>query len=335
MKKIILFLSVICILVSCKTERLLPDNYEMIEENFDNGNYGTVIELLNDPDITHKEKTDWYYFIYGASLYKKGQIHSQDALRYLKIANAYNDEDFNITYCLGEVFFDTRNYKKASDCFEKCIKGNLKGANFINSNPVLWLLLSKLKLDVLNLNEFVKLYGTSESEEFERFAEILADKTLKTDDVLYYIQSDALSDREKLLVIDALIDIEQNKKQLLEILYHLDVPKLFKEYFGSRLIYYKLENLDECFDLIKELNISGVDSFIILSCNEYMVWEYFEKYCAFYYWLTKDYHKVNVSAQSYHYIKKRVSSYSIKSSADLKLFYKEFKEDSEFTKIIK
>ena len=335
MKKIILLFLIIHVLAGCRIERLFPSNYELIEENFNNGNYERVIELLEDSDIKHKEKKDWFYFFYGVSLYKIGQYNSRDALKYIKIANSYNDKDYNITYYLGEVFFDIGNYKKASKYFEKCIKGNLNKSIAINNNSVLWLLLSELKLEVFNPNEFIKVYGVSESEELERFVLTLKNHTLQADDILYFIRSKNISDREKLLVIDALLDTERNKEQFLGALYSMDLPKLFKQYFGSRLIYYKLGNKEKCFDLIKELNSSGDESFIILDCNEYIIWEYFEKYCAFYYWLVKDYQKVNLSAQNYYYIKRRVNSYTIKYSEDINLFYKEFKKDREFSEIIK
>lgn len=336
MKKIIISFIFICVLGGCKVERLVPYNYRDIEENFSNGNYMEVFRLLDNPDIKPREKTDWYYFFYGVSLYKSGQWFSQEALRYIKIANAYNDRDFNITYYLGEISFDVGKYKQASKCFEKCIKRNLDKSKDMNSHPALWLLLSNLKMNVLNLGEFVELYGISESEELKYFVSILEKHVLQTDDVLYFIQSNRLSDREKLLVIDVLLGIEQNRKQILEVLYSLDLPILFKEYFGARLIYYKLENLDECFDLIMKLNSSGDASYIILSCNEYMVWEYFEKYCAFYYWLVKDYDRVSLSTLTYFDARKRVSSHSYKPSENfLKLFYKEFKNDSEFAEIIK
>ena len=335
MKKIILFFLGVYILTGCKVERSVPSNYELIEGNFHNENYERVIELLGDSDIKYKERTDWFYFFYGVSLYKIGQSNSRDALKYIKIANSYNDTDYNITYYLGEIFFDIGNYKKAARYFEKCIKGNLNKSITMNNNPVLWLLLSKLKLQVLNLDKFVKVYGVNESQELERFALILKNHILQADDVLYFIRSKNMSDREKLLVIDALLDNEQNKEQFLEILYSMDLPKLFELYFGTRLIYYTLGNKEECFDLIKKLNSSGDESFIILDCNEYIIWEYFEKYCAFYYWLVKDYQKVNLSAQNYYYIKKRLSSYMIKRSEDLHLFYKEFRKDKEFSEIIK
>ena len=335
MKKMLMFFAIIYLFVGCKVKRMLPDNYEIIEDNFCNGNYRKVVELLNSPDIKHKEKTDWYYFFYGFSIYKIEQCNSQEALKYIKIANSYNNEDFNITFSLGEISFDVGKYKQASSYFEKCVTKNLGKSKAINNHPVLWLLLSKLKIEDLNLDKFSELYDTDESEELKNFILILKRHTLQIDDILYFIQSNELSDREKLLVIDVLLEIEQNKKQIFEVLYSFDLPELFKEYFGSRLLYYKLGNLDECFSFIQELNCSGSEAFIILKSREYMVWEYFDKYCAFYYWLKKDYLRANSLAQSYYYEKKRINSYSIKSSEDLKLFYKEFKNDREFVEIVR
>ncbi len=334
MKKIIPFFLLVCILGGCKVARLVPDNYNDIEENFIDGNYAEVIKLLNNPEIKHREKTDWYYFFYGVSLYKMHQWLSHEALRYVKIANAYNDEDFNITYYLGEISFDVGKYKQASKSFEKCITQNLGKSKDMNSHPALWLLLSKLKMNALNLDEFVELYGTNESEELKYFASILEERALRVDDVLYFIQSNRLSDREKLLVIDALLGIEQNRKQILETLYSLDLQKPFKEYFGARLIYYKLGTPDECFDLIMELNSSGDASYVILDTTESMVLEYFAKYRVFYYWLVKDYDRVAISINTYLNAKERVVHHSYKASEDyLKLFYKEFKNDSEFAEI--
>lgn len=75
-KNALLFVISIFAFISCQVERNIPSNYEIIEENFINENYKTVIELLESPEITHKEKTDWYYFFYGVSLYKINQSNS-------------------------------------------------------------------------------------------------------------------------------------------------------------------------------------------------------------------------------------------------------------------
>ena len=66
-----MFFAIIYLFVGCKVKRMLPDNYEIIEDNFCNGNYRKVVELLNSPDIKHKEKTNWYYFFYGNKSRKK------------------------------------------------------------------------------------------------------------------------------------------------------------------------------------------------------------------------------------------------------------------------
>lgn len=335
MKKNILILITLCcfFFMGCKVERSFPSIYKTIEENFINENYESVIELLESSEINKKEKTDWYYFFYGVSLYKIGQWNSKTALRYLKIANAYNNKDYYISYYLGEILFDTKNYKKAVIYFEKCIKGNLKQSNFLNTNPILWLLITKIKLNNLNFEEFKNMINSENSKNIEKIISILETKTITTDDILYFIKSENLSTREKLLVIDSLLENKITKNLISTILSFTDLPSLFRQYFMTKLIYFNLSDTNECFNIMKKLNTSGDDSFLILDCKEYLIWEYFEKYCAFYYWLVNDYQKVNLSSQNYYYIRKRVNSYSITYATDLKLFNKEFKNDKEFLAI--
>lgn len=334
-KQFILLLLCVIGLVSCKFERILPQNYEQIEKNFIQGNYTEVVNLLNDDAISHKEKTDWYYFFYGASLYEFSQSNSKDALRYLKIANSYNNKDYNISFYLGKVYWDIKNYKKAAFYFEKCLTKELKNAKHRTDEAIIWLLLSELKLDTFNYDKFVQKNNCTEIELIKRFLSRLQSGNLESDDILYFIHDTSLTEREKLLLIDELINTLEDKEKLIEELYNQNIPELYKEYFGSRLLYYKLNDKRDCDNLIKQLNSSGDDSFVILNSSEYLVWEYFEKYCAFYYWLCEDYRRTNLSTQNYYNIKLRNSSFTIKYSYDLKLFFKEFKKDREFKEIQK
>ena len=86
-------------------------------------------------------------------------------------------------------------------------------------------------------------------------------------------------------------------------------------------------------DVIFNICNYGFFSIFTISCNEYLVWEYFLKYEMFYRWLTDDYYMVGSISQNYYYSEKRENVYEVKYSDDLSLFYKIFKNDKEFIEI--
>jgi hypothetical protein len=206
----------------------------------------------------------------------------------------------------------------------------------INDNAIIWLLLSKLKMKSFDLEKFKQEYNICESQELERIVTILETGDITEEDIIFFIQSEQLNDREKLNIIDTLLEEKNDFKEFCESIILNKLPKLFDVYFKVRLIYYKLDDLDKCREFLKEINTFPNDSIFTISCNEfseYLVWEYFLKYKMIYYWLTDDYYMVGSISQNYYYSEKRENVYEIKYSDDLSLFYKIFKNDKEFIEI--
>ena len=337
MKKYFLLLIVFFPLFSsCKVKTVIPENLMLIEKYFREEEYRKVIETLDNTKLAYNNPKDWYYFYYGVSLYKQDQSNSQQALEYLKIANAYNKKNYYITFYLGEVYYDLKRYNKAFESFEKCIKNEERYLRKINDNAIIWLLLSKLKMKSFDLEKFKQEYNICESLELERIVTILETGDITEEDIIFFIQSEQLNDREKLNIIDTLLEEKNDFKEFCESIILNKLPKLFDEYFKVRLIYYKLDDLDKCREFLKEINTFPNDSIFTISCNEfseYLVWEYFLKYKMIYYWLTDDYYMVGSISQNYYYSEKRENVYEIKYSDDLSLFYKIFKNDKEFIEI--
>ena len=116
----VFYLLIIFVFSCCKIKISLSESYGNIKNEFEKGNYESVISLLESSNIKKSQKTDWFYYFYGVSLYKiDPQKNVRAAIKQLKIANKFNNTDYQILYYLGQMNFDICDYDSAIKYFKK------------------------------------------------------------------------------------------------------------------------------------------------------------------------------------------------------------------------
>ena len=132
-----------------------------------------------------------------------------------------------------------------------------------------------------------------------------------------------------------MLNINPEKFLCEKILYDLpnrnnECEDLIKDYFYSKLLFYNLDNIECCKTILQNFCIMISDDVFLLDCDNYYVLQLFNKYLCFYYLLQMENNYSVNALQSYKTYKYKRLKHTHLDSDDIKLVYKEFKEDPEF-----
>lgn len=82
MKKLlyIIILLVPVFITNCKINVDYPSVYEQIKDSYEKQDYDATISLIRNANIKRSQKTDWYYYYLGMSVYKKSKQNTREAI---------------------------------------------------------------------------------------------------------------------------------------------------------------------------------------------------------------------------------------------------------------
>ena len=335
MKRLFLLMIFCCFICGCKIKVEYPAVFNDTKELFETRQYEKVINLLENTKIKKSQKTDWFYYYYGVSLYETSKRYTRKAIKNIKIAIAFSKDNPNYFFYLGKMYFDIAEYDKAKKSFEKAYSLYLEKELTKTKNISLWIVLTCCKIKNYDMSALTEKYTEIESDIYRDFFEQLSLNHISEDYINRVICETRLTIDEKLLIIDALLNINPEKFLCEKILYDLpnrnnECEDLIKDYFYSKLLFYNLDNIECCKTILQNFCIMISDDVFLLDCDNYYVLQLFNKYLCFYYLLQMENNYSVNALQSYKTYKYKRLKHTHLDSDDIKLVYKEFKEDPEF-----
>lgn len=343
MKKTAITIIIISTLIlSCCNGKInieYPPVYNEVMEELENKNYKSVIDILDNTKIKMLQKTDWYYYAYGISLYNiEPTFNVRNAISHLKVASTFKPENYEYLYYLGQMHYEINEKEKAVEYFKKaCLSENEAKEIPNNFNAYLW-----------------TIYLLEQEENIEEAMQVLENNKEYKESLGYKFYSEYLNGKEPFELASKISEDKDisiyGKSLYLNTLFHnsnkYNEPQKYKEfceverekasdmkdYFNIQLIYFYLadEGTDKCMKHLKSFckeigpNIFILDSFFALRQL------YFNKYKSFYYWVLKDNVKVHNEVGTFQRKKNRPLEHEMVYSEDLGEFYKEFENDSDF-----
>ncbi|MBQ9239147.1 MAG: hypothetical protein IJ191_07540 [Treponema sp.] len=335
MKDSFLLLIICCLIYGCKIKVEYPAVFNDAKELFETKQYEKVINLLENTKIKQSQKTDWYYYYYGVSLYETSKRYTIKAIKNIKIAIAFSRDNPNYYLYLGQMYFDIAEYEKAKISFEKACALYSKIDSPDIKNVSLWIALAWCKIKGYDMADLKDEYPKCESDIYKDFFAQLLLNHISEDYINKVIFEKRLSIDEKLLIIDTLLKKNPDKSLCEKILSDLldrndNCESIIKDYFYSKLLFYNLDNIEYCRMILQDFCIKMADDVFLLNCNNFYVLQIFNKYLCFYYLLQME-NKYSVNAlQSYKIYRYKKLKHTHLDSDDIQLVYKEFKDDDEF-----
>ena len=139
----IIILLVPVFITNCKINVDYPSVYEQIKDSYEKQDYDATISLIRNANIKRSQKTDWYYYYLGMSVYKKSKQNTREAIENLKIAIAFKKNNPEYKFSIGQMYFDIGEYEKSLINFKKayslCKENNtaIPNLNFSESCKIL------------------------------------------------------------------------------------------------------------------------------------------------------------------------------------------------------
>ncbi len=325
--------------VACKIKVTYPPEFDEAKRLFEQQEFEKVIDLLENSKIKPSQKTDWYYYFYGLSLYEKSKRYTREAIENLDIAITFSKDVPDYYFNMGKMYFDIAEYEKARENFTKASQLYKTKENSDNQKVNLWLALLLCKLGKFDYNDFKSKYSISESVYLEEFCKLYSEKKVSENYIERLLTTDSLELYEKLLIIDALfcqvLENDSCKKTIENCLHsNIHFDDGVREFFYSKLLFYNLGNREACKEILRQFCAEMVNDVYILDCNDFYVLEKFNKYLCFYYLLNGDNKNAINTLNAYKFCRYKILGSSHLSSEDTNLIFEEFKNDGEFESLM-
>ena len=333
MKRFCFLLVFLLFLLGCKIKVTPPACYYKAKEAFENKDYELVIDLLEDAKIPVSQKTDWYYYFYGTSLYRISKAQTRKAIDNLKIAITFHDEVFEYYFNIAQMYFDIADYEHAHAFFEKAATLYKDSNKTEPYNVYLWIALTLCKQNLFNVSEFAKVYPIDESLYLKDFCTQISANSFSEQYIDNISNAENLTVDEKILIIDALFNRVSGGKEICKRMIEQDIDDNLIKFFYSKLVYYSLDNLELCKTLFQNTSSEIIEDVFILNCNNLTVLQFYNKYLCFYLYKKGDVANAVNALFAYQVAKYKPLNYSHTASDDNRLILNEFKDDEEFDRI--
>ena len=325
--------------VGCKIKITYPSEFYEAKSLFEQKKFEKVIDLLENTKIKRSQKTDWYYYYYGVSLYEKSKRYTREAIENLDIAITFSKDVPDYYLNIGKMYFDIAEYEKARENFSKASQLCKKNEPLDNKKVNLWLALLLCKLGEFDYDDFKSKYSINESVYLEEFCKLYSEKKVSEDYIKRVFGADSLGLYEKLLIVDILFCQSSEKelcKKITESCLHgnIDFDDVVRNFFYSKLLFYSLGDAEKCKEVLRQFCVEMINDVYVLDCNDFYVLEKFNKYLCFYYLLNGDYKNAINTLNAYKFCRYKILKTSHLSSEDGHLILEEFKNDGEFESLM-
>lgn len=325
--------------VGCKIKITYPSEFYEAKSLFEQKKFEKVIDLLENSKIKRSQKTDWYYYYYGVSLYEKSKRYTREAIENLDIAITFSKDVPDYYLYIGKMYFDIAEYEKARENFSKASQLCKKNEPLDNKKVNLWLALLLCKLGEFDYDDFKSKYSINESAYLEEFCKLYSEKKVSEDYIKRLFGTDGLELYEKLLIIDILFCQSSEKelcKKIIESCLHgnIDFDDVVRKFFYSKLLFYSLGDTEKCKEVLRQFCVEMINDVYVLDCNDFYVLEKFNKYLCFYYLLNEDCKNAINTLNAYKFCRYKILKSRQLSSEDAHLILEDFKADREFESLM-
>lgn len=304
----LLLLTVFCVsCFSCTTQKVLPEDYEYIQQMMKNEEYRNVVKYFETNDIKRYQMKDWYYYTYAVALYKLSPERVRYSFIFLTKAERYNKKDFAILYHVGVCYYKMGMYREALKAFTESKKYLI--SDYLDFQE---------KTDV----DFWLAYLYNCIEDYENVNRILNDSSSDKSEIQYLRSIQNNEEIIEKLICDNTIPL-QSKIQCLDfyfnrkdkytniqkykdicLKYISEADKETTDYLRINLIYFYLA-LNDIAEAEKVLKKYKTYPFYNIECETDLVNENFYKVLSFYYWKKKNVSRACNSMDIYKSIHER------------------------------
>lgn len=335
MKKLlyIIILLVPVFITNCKINVDYPSVYEQIKDSYEKQDYDATISLIRNANIKRSQKTDWYYYYLGMSVYKKSKQNTREAIENLKIAIAFKKNNPEYKFSIGQMYFDIGEYKKSLTNLKKAYS-LCKENNTAIPNLNFWILINLDKMGNFRVEEFIKEFNTDESNYLKQFSEQILQKRISYKYIDSLIDSQEFTVEEKLMILDVLLNNCPNSSEICETMLEKDIKEEYTQFFTIKMLSCSFDNLQNCKDLLRKISIEVGNDIFIIESSSYFIYQIFNKYLCWYYFIENDDESAVNALRAYQIQKYKPKTFKHNTSDDIELIMREFKNDKEFQSII-